>query len=194
MTDNTLDEIVIDELELQDETTEETVQVEEPVTPTVDDAKRKAEDLRKKQAGYYSRHPEELDLLIKEATELKNKGKVVRESVNNNDSDSLALKKVNELETQLALKDAVIEYGLTKDDLRFAPKNSTPDEIVEWAKEFADYKKSNGYNDSDDTNSDNNSPSNNQKYVKKTNSTNNTGKKQTLDELEAELHSSKITF
>ena len=84
-----------------------------------------------KQAGYYGRHPDqlaELNSLVGQKPP---------------DKAAQALDEIQQLRLDGAMKDAVIDHGLKKEDLQFVT-GTTPAEIATSAAAFAEYKKTLG--------------------------------------------------
>jgi hypothetical protein len=101
-------------------------------------ADKEAQSKAEKSAYYYSRHPEEFALVTAKFKEVA--GEPASTPVQQA-GDSAVLTQLQELQRTIALKDALLENELTKDDAKFV-KGTTPAEIAESAKQFAEYKKS----------------------------------------------------
>ena len=130
---------VLEEIQVDDKLVEEQqakLEAEKPKEVQVQEKPQQSSI--EKQAGYYSRHPEALDELNKMVG--KNKS---------TDKGEIALNRIAQLEMDNAVKDAVIELGLKKADFNFIKGNS-PDELLENARAFAEYKKSLGREKNDE--------------------------------------------
>ena|SRR3990167_820959 len=91
-----------------------------PVVPAKPKLSPEIIEAQKNQAAYYLRHPEALDFVLGEIESHAN-------------SPSTILREVQNLKNDLARRDAIIEFGLSADDLRFVQGNN-PDEIKENAR------------------------------------------------------------
>ena len=132
------------------------------------------------QAGYYSRHPEELDKLIQQTEVLKSRKAP---------QDMDMANELRQLRNENALKDALIEHGLSREDIQWI-NGGSPEEIQSKALKFVEYKKGLVILKSGETPESESPPD--QKYIRQNTAPAGSKKPQTFAELEQELLSTKI--
>jgi hypothetical protein len=190
MADNSFDpttEEVVDGMNetivVGEETTEEVAAVEQKV-------EAKKEDLHKS-AGYFARHPEELEKLLTDVEKIGTKKKAPVAKASNATEENQTAQELRELKLELAKEKAINKYGLDEEELRFLKAND-PEELLELASEFSEYKKKSGRIKEEGNDEGSNSPAT--KYQRTSSTAPVTGRKQTLDELENELRNTKFTL